>query len=127
MENNAVFHKDCYAKYNKSKLARKRNLFEKGHETEPGRTETVENSEITETQRKLTQSSISLKNFTRTYLFCDKDDRYMKLHLRQTFQAQRKIEEITQDNGNTKVVAKLSACDMIATEANYHCKCLAAY
>ena len=108
-------------------MARKRNLFEKGHETEQGRTETVENLEITETQRKLTQSSISLKNFTRTYLFCDKDDRYMKLHLRQTFQAQRKIEEITQDNGNTKVVAKLSACDMIATESNYHCKCLAAY
>ena len=34
MENKAVFHKDCVVKYNKSKLARKRNLFEKEHETE---------------------------------------------------------------------------------------------
>ena len=32
IENKAVFHKYCVVKYNKLKLARKRNLFEKEHE-----------------------------------------------------------------------------------------------
>ena len=82
MENKAVFHKDCIAKYNKSKQARKRKLFEKEHETEQGRIEVIENLERTETQRKLARSSISLKNFTPTCFFCDKDNRDMKLHLR---------------------------------------------
>ena len=126
MESKAVFHKNCVAKYSKSKLARKRKLFEKEHETEQGRTEAIENLERTSTQRKLTRSSISLKNFTPTCFFCDKDDKDMKLHLCPIFQVQRKIEEIAQEIGDTKVLAKLSAGDMIATEAKYHCKCLAA-
>ena len=68
-----------------------------------------------------------MKKFTTTCLFCDKDDRDMKLHLCQIFQVQRMIEEIAQEIGDTKVFAKLSAGDMIAIEAKYHCKCLAAY
>ena len=43
MEKQAVFHKDCGAKNNKSKLVRKGKLFEKERETEQGRTETIEN------------------------------------------------------------------------------------
>ena len=74
MENKAVFHKDCVAKYNKSKLARKRKLFEKEHENEQNRIEAIENLERTVAQRKLTQSSISLKSFTPTCFFCDKGD-----------------------------------------------------
>ena len=96
MENQAVFHKDCGGKNNKSKLVRKGKLFEKERETEQGRTETIENLE---TQRKLTQSSISVKNFTQTCFFCDKDDSDMKLNMCQTFQVQRKIEEIAQEIG----------------------------
>ena len=42
----------------------------------------------------------------------------MKLHLCQTFQIKRKIEEIAQEIGDTKVLAKLSGDDMIAIEAN---------
>ena len=49
----------------------------------------------------------------------------MKLHIRQTFQGQREIEEIALEIGDTKVLAKLSAGDMIAIETKYHCKCLA--
>ena len=97
MENKAVFYKHCVAKYNKSKLARKRKLFEKEHETKKGRFETIKNLKSTETQTKLPRTGISLKNFTPTCFFCDKDDNDsdMKLHMRQTFQVQRKIEEIT--------------------------------
>ena len=127
MENKAVFHKDCVAKYNKSKLARKRKLFEKEHENEQNRTEAIENLERTVAQRKLTRSSISLKSFTPTCFFCDKDDRDMKLHLCQIFQVQRKTEEIVQEIGHTKILAKLSTGDMITIEVKYHCKCLAAY
>ena len=102
-------------------------LIEKEHETEPGRTEAIENLGRTETQRKLTRSSICLKNFTPACFFCDKDDRDMKLHQCQIFQVQRMIEGIAQEIGDTKVLAKLSAGDVIAIQAKYHCKCLAAY
>ena len=69
-----------------------------------------------------------MKNFTPTCFFCDKDDNGsdMKLHMRQTFQVQRKIEEIALQIGDTEVLAKFSAGDMIAIETKYHCKCLAA-
>ena len=50
-ENKAIVHKDYVAKYIKSTLAWKRKLFEKDHEAEIGRTETIENLESTETQR----------------------------------------------------------------------------
>ena len=60
-----MFHNDCVAKRSKFKLARKqKKLFEKEHEAEQGMIETNEYLESTETQRKLTRSCISLKNFT---------------------------------------------------------------
>ena len=122
MENKAVFYKHCVAKYNKSKLAWKRKLFEKEHETKKGRFETIENLKSTETQTKLLRSGISLKNFTPTCFFCDKDDNDsdMKLHTRQTVQVQREIEEIALEIGNTKVFAKLSLGDIIAIETKFH-------
>ena len=105
----------------------KKKLFEKEHETEQGRIETVEYLESTQTQLKLRRSSISLKNFTPTWFFSDQDDSDMKLNMRQTFQVQRNIEAIAQEIGDTKVLAKLSVGDMIAIAAKYHRKCLAAY
>ena len=69
----------------------------------------------------------SLKHFTLTCFFYDKDDSNMKLHMRQTFQVQWVIEEIAQKIGDTKILAKFSTSDMIPIEAKYHCKCLAAY
>ena len=45
----------------------------------------------------------------------------MKLQLYQTFQVQRKIEEIVQEIGDTKVLAKLSAGDRIAIKLKYYC------
>ena len=106
-----------------------RNWHRKEHETEKCRIETIESLESTKTQTKLTRSGISLKNFTPTCFFCDKDDNdsNMKLHMRQTFQVQQKIEEIALDIGDKKGLAKLSADDMIAIETKYHCKCLTAY
>ena len=107
-------------------MERKIKLFEKEHETEQGSIETNENLESPETQRKLTRSSISLKHFTPTCFFCDKDDCDMKLHMCQTFQVQQKIEEIAQEIGETKVLVKLSVGNMNAIEAKYHCRCFAA-
>ena len=108
MKNKAVFQKDCVAKHNKFKLGRKqKKLFEKEHEAEQGMIETNECLESTETQRKLTRSSIRLKNFTPICFFCDEHDSDMKMHMCQTFQVQQKIEEITQEK--------------------YHFRCLAAY
>ena len=68
-----------------------------------------------------------MKNFTPICFFCDKDDRDMKLHLCQTFQVRQNIEEIAQEIGDTKGLAKLSASDMFAIEAKYQCKCPAVY
>ena len=88
MENKVVFNKDCVAKYNKSKVVRKRKLYKKEHKTKQGRIEAIENLERTETKRKLKRSIFSLNNFTPTCFFCDKDDKDMELHLCQTFQVQ---------------------------------------
>ena len=116
MENKVVFNKDCVAKYNKLKVVRKRKLYKKEHKTKQGRIEAIENLERTETKRKLKRSIINLNNFTPTCFFCEKDDRDMELHLCQTFQVQWKVEEIAQEIENTKVLAELSAGDMIAIE-----------
>ena len=99
-----------------------RNWHRKEHETEKCRIETIESLESTKTQTKLTRSGISLKNFTPTCFFCDKDDNDsdMKLHTRQTVQVQREIEEIALEIGNTKVFAKLSLGDIIAIETKFH-------
>ena len=57
-------------------------------------------------------------------VFWDKYDSDMKLLMYQTFQVQRKIEEIAQEIGGSKVLARLSAGNMIDMEIKYHCKCL---
>ena len=106
-------------------MEQKRKLHQKEHETDG--IEKIEVSDSTETQRKLTRSSISLKNFKPTCSFCDKDDSDMKLYLCQTFQVQRKIEEIADKISDTEVLAKVSASGMINIEVKYHCKCPATY
>ena len=106
-------------------MEQKRKLYQKEHETDG--IEKIEVSDSTETQRKLTRSSISLKNFKPTFSFCDKDDSDMKLHLCQTFQFQRKIEEIADKISDTESLAKVSTSGMIAIEVKYHCKCPATY
>ena len=106
-------------------MERKRKLYQKEHETD--RIEKIKVLGSTETQRKLTQNSISLKNFKPTCSFCDKDDSDMKLHLCQTFQVQRKIEEIADKISDIKVLTKVSASGMIAIEVKYRCKCPATY
>ena len=85
-------------------MEQKRKLYQKEHETDG--IEKIEVSDSTETQRKLTRSSISLKNFKPTCSFCDKDDSDMKLHLCQTFQVQRKIEEIADKISDIKFLRR---------------------
>ena len=106
-------------------MEQKGKLHQKEHETDG--IEKIEVLDSTETQRKLTRSSISLKNFKPTCSFCDKDDSDMKLYLCQTFQVQRKIEEIADKISDTEVLAKVSASGMINIEVKYHCKCPATY
>ena len=50
IENKVVFHKRYVAEYNKSKLERKRKLYQKEHETEQGGVEKIEILESTEIQ-----------------------------------------------------------------------------
>ena len=106
-------------------MEQKRKLYQKEHETDE--IQKIEVLDSTETQRKLTQSSISLKNLKQTCSFCDKDDSDMKLHLCQTFQVQRKILETADRISDTKVLTKVSANGMIAIEVKYHCKCPVTY
>ena len=86
MRTKAVFHKDCVAKYNKSKLELNRKTNEKENETEQDEIGTIENLESNETQIKLARSSISLKHFKPTCLYCVKGDSDVKLHILQTFE-----------------------------------------
>ena len=63
-----------------------------------------------------------MKNFTPNSFFRNKDDSDMKLDICQPFQVQRKTEEIAQEIANTKLLGELSAGNMIAIQAKYHCK-----
>ena len=122
VDNHALFHKDCTSAYNKSKLAQKRKWKEIDQGDENGQNE---NSD--EIMRKSTRKSLNLSNFTSLCFFCEEDDSETKLRQCQTFSVQQKVKLIAEETHDTKILAKLSEGDMIATEAKYHCKCLLSY
>ena len=56
--------------------------------------------------------------------FCGKSDTTINMHQCQTSRLSNKVKHIATEIGNTKLLAKLSEGDMVATEAKYHSKCL---
>ena len=56
--------------------------------------------------------------------FCDQTDNLRNLHTASTFEVDQKVRKCAVALKDSKLLAKLSAGDMIAIEAKYHAKCL---
>ena len=78
---------------------------------------------LTETPRT-SQKTISARNFSEKCFFCDKLETCDILHSCQTLHLDNRICKIAHEIADTKLLAKLSERDMVATKAKYHRKCL---
>ena len=68
---------------------------------------------------------LSTPNYSDNYFFfCDQIDDAVNLHQCQTLLLDKCVRKMAQELVDTKLLAKLSEGDMIATEAKYHCNCL---
>ena len=68
---------------------------------------------------------LSTPNYSDNYFFfCDQTDDAVNLHQCQTLLLDKCVRKMAQELVDTKLLAKLSEGDMIATEAKYHCNCL---
>ena len=112
-KNKASWHKSCRANFNKTKLSR----LEK--QPEP-KLEALASSKIT--RHKSTDVNEAI-----TCFFCeDEEADGDPLHEASSFDIDNKVRQCAIDLGEKTLIAKLSAGDMIAIEAKYHRKCLAA-
>lgn len=59
-----------------------------------------------------------------TVFFCDTVDSQLNLHAASTLEVDQKVRECAFLLNDSKLIAKLSAGDLIAIEARYHAKCL---
>ena len=78
---------------------------------------------LTETP-ETSQKSISARNFSEKCFFCDKLEICDTLHSCQTLYLDNRICKIVHKLTDTKLLAKSSGGDMVATEAKYHRNCL---
>ena len=109
IKNFAVFHTICLNNYDKTKLSRKRKALQQ---------------EKGETQANNTRRNISAENFSESCFFCKTGSTKGTLHQCQTLQLDNRVRNIAHALCDTKLLAQLSEGDMVATEAQYHLKCL---
>ena len=110
VEHEAVFHKTCMTRYDQQKLQRKI----KQRNNDEGSSETPQCS----------RNTVSANNFKEKCFFCDKVEACGTLHSCQTLYLDMRVRKIAHELADTKLLAKLSEGDMVATEAKYHLKCL---
>ena len=111
-KHNACWHKSCSAKFNNTKLKRAQKRQAKS-------TEVAENIPSKRTRKSL-ECSVSKS----TCFFCDKLASDEPLHNVTTFSLDNRVRQIAMDLQDQKLLAKLSAGDMVAQEAKYHKSCL---
>ena len=114
VNNKAIFHKNCTRKYRADMLARKR----KSQDSEAA--SSVSND--LKISPKKTRSTFSAPNFTDNCFFCD--DSEGELLLCYTKELSKHVANWAKALSDSKVLAKLSAGDMVATESKYHKICL---
>ena len=114
MDHCAVFHKSCISNYNKQKLLRKHKLEDMFSSSTDDICQDTE--ELSETIHKwTTRHSLTLLNFQSSCFFCDQVDDQKNLHECQTIATSSRVNEIAVELSDTKLIAKLSEGDMIAT------------
>ena len=71
-----------------------------------------------------TRRKIEIRTFSQTCFFCEVNGDAENLHICQTLKLSEKVKSMAIELGDSKIVAKLSQGDMVATEAKYHKSCL---
>ena len=110
----AVFHKTCSNKCDSHNFKQK------------VQTENINISSSSPVEMPWSTTRIlSTPNYSDNYFFfCDQTDDAVNLHQCQTLLLDKCVRKMAQELVDTKLLAKLSEGDMIATEAKYHCNCL---
>ena len=115
IQNNSGFHKSCKVRYNKQMYERACKNINNANEL---------NKKEEDVLSRTTRKDCRGKNFLVQRFFCDKLDSVDNLHECQTLYLDMTVRNIAHDVNNTKLIAKLSEGDMVATEAKYHHVCL---
>ena len=71
-----------------------------------------------------TRRILSTPNYSDNCFFCDQIDDTVNLHQCQTLSLDKHVRKMAQELVDTKLLAKLSEGNMIASEAKYHCNCV---
>lgn len=111
MAHEASWHKSCRDLFSNTKQGReqKRKQAKESENTNPLKA------------RRSSSSGLSSKN---RCFFCDESDSNLDLHVVSTFEVDRKVRNCAHLLNDGKLLAKLSAGDMVAIDAKYHTKCL---
>jgi hypothetical protein len=122
-EHSASWHKACRVKYNSIKLQRALKHKEKNMTAEAGLSDV-----------KFTRSSLGIKQVPsstspsseKLCFFCDQvltpTDKYRRVAA--TFALDKRVRQYATDLGDSRLLTKLAAGDVVATEAEYHANCL---
>lgn len=125
-DNKAVWHKSCRDIFSNTKLerAKKRKLseidLESGVDYNITETTTTSFSPI-KPRRSLTDSLVQPEIHC---FFCEKSDDATNLHAASMLEVDQKVRECAFLLQDSRLIAKLSAGDLIAIDAKYHAKCL---
>ena len=111
MRHQACWHKACRLNFNQTKLDR---LNKK----------VIQEENLTSIQTRSSHSKVNLKDST--CLFCGKAAGSEGLHNASTYDIDRKVRQCALELNDTALLAKLAPADMVALEAKYHTRCLAA-
>ena len=111
MRHQACWHKTCWLKFNQTKLDRLSKKVTQEENSLP-------------MQTRSSHSKVDLKDAV--CLFCDKPAGFEGLHNASTCDIDRKVRQYALELNDTALLAKLAPADMIALEAKYYTRCLAA-
>lgn len=109
-KHNASWHKSCYAKFNKCKLARAQK--KRDSEVAEGLSEGVEG--------KRRRNRLSQTN--KLCIFCTKSEG--SLHEFMTLEADKNVRNMAADLQDTAVLARIAGGDVVAIDGMYHLSCL---
>ena len=125
LDKKASWHKSCRDLFSNTKLerAKKRKLAEISKVEKNGKDE-MGIGECISSPVKARRSNVPRFHGESHCFFCDTVDSQLNLHAASTLEVDQKVRECAFLLNDSKLIAKLSAGDLLAIETRYHAKCL---
>lgn len=117
MSNKVVWHKSCRNAVDNQKIQRARKKHQESFSP-------VKTRRMNSGAKSITQASTSIKTEDTPCFFCDEVGNKKELRKAATLGLDKKVRDCAQALGDKHLLSKLSAGDMIAVDAVYHCACL---